>query len=88
MRMLSGFEAEGIFLDDGIGEDFARDAIDLGVGVGLGERRSEAKDEVFALADVVDTLIAHAGESLGDGFSLGVEDGALQRDIDMSLHRD
>jgi hypothetical protein len=31
---LSGFQAEGVFLDDGVDEDFAGDAVDFGFGGG------------------------------------------------------
>ena len=55
----SGFEAEGEFFDDGVGEDLARDALDFKLGRGRvgGERVFEGEQEVLSLADVGDPII-------------------------------
>jgi len=84
----SGFEAEGELFDDRVGEDLAGDALDLELGRGgTGcERVLEGEEEVLSLADIGDPVQAHAAERSGDGLALGIEDGALQRDIDMGFH--
>ena len=83
-----GFEAVGELFDNGVGEDFAGDALDFGVGGGFFLACFEGEEEVFALADVVDAAVFHAAESVGYGLALGVEHSALESDIDMGLHRD
>jgi hypothetical protein len=80
-----GFEAEGVFLDDGVDEDLAGDAFDFGGGLGFGEI-VEGEEEVFPLADVLDSLVVHAAEGLGDGLALGVEHGAFEGDEDVGFH--
>ena len=82
---VSGFEAEGVFLDDGVDEDLAGDAVEFGLGGGL-VGVVEREEEVLALADVGDAGVVHAAQSVGDGLALRIEDGTLQRDVDMGFH--
>ena len=72
-----GLDAEGELFDDGVGENLAGDAFDLGLGLGTIEAVFEGEEEVFALADVSDALVVHATERSGYGLALGVEDGGL-----------
>lgn len=81
-----GFDLVGELFDDGIGEDFAGDALDFGAGGVWSEGVIEGEEEVFALADGGYALVVHAGEGVADGLALGVEDGGLERDVDMCLH--
>ena len=79
-------DAIGVFLNDGVGEDFASDALDFcasGVGV---ETFGERKREVFALAHGGDIGETDLAKSVVDGLALRVEDRCLWRDIDMRLH--
>jgi hypothetical protein len=84
----SGFEAEGEFFDDGVGEDFARDALDFTLCLGEigGKRVVESEQEVLTLADVGDAFVFHAAERTGDGLALRVEHGPLQCHVYMGLH--
>ncbi len=70
-------DADGEFLDDGVGEDLAGDAIDFCLGGFAGEPVVEGEEEIFALADVGDAFVALAGERGLHGLALGIEDGAL-----------
>ena len=84
----SGLEAEGVFLDDGVGEDLVGDAFDFlpgccGIG---GEGVFESEQEVLSLADIGDAVVLHAAERAGDGLALGIEHGPLESDIHMRLH--
>jgi hypothetical protein len=76
----------GELFDDGVAEDVASDAFDFGIGGVGGKGAVEGEEEVFALADIGYALIVHAGEGVADGLALGVEDGGLERDVDMCLH--
>ena len=84
---VSSFEAVGELFDDGVGEDFAGDALDFGGGgFFVGEGGVEGEEEVLALADVGYAGVVHAAERLGDGLALGVEDGTLEGDINVGIH--
>ena|SRR5215469_12042695 len=76
---------EAIFFDDRIGEDFFGDALELFLSF-VAAPAVEIQDEEFSLADVFDGSVAEAGESMMDGLSLGIEDGALGHDPDVSFH--
>lgn len=82
--LLDYLEAE--FFDDGVGEDVAGDAFDLGDGFFAGEA-VEREDEEFSLADVFDFGVAERGEGALDGLSLGIEDGGFGHDPDVGFHR-
>ena len=51
-----------------------------------GVHGAQGELEVFSLAHVLDAGVLHAFERAVDGLPLGVEDGALQRDVNMRLH--
>ena len=72
----------------GLVRNLAGDALDLELGLGgVGcEGVFEGEEEVLPLADIGDPVHAHAAERSGDGLALGIEDGALQCDIDMGFH--
>jgi len=79
-------DAVGVFLDDGIGEDLACDALDFGAG-GVGVQAvGERKCEVFALTHGGDIGKTDLAKSVVDRLSLRIEDRCLQRDVDMRLH--
>ena len=85
----SGFETEGELFDDGVGEDFAGDALDFKLRLRwiLRERVVESQQEVFSLADVGDAVVLHTTERAGYSLALSIEHGPLQRDIYMRLHQ-
>jgi len=84
----SGFEAEGVFLDYRVGEDFAGDALEFLLGRGRvgGEGVFKGEQEVLSLADIGDAVVLHAAERAGDGLALSIEHGPLECDIHMRLH--
>ena len=86
-RLSSVFEAEGELLDDGVGEDFAGDALDLSLGDAGFEAIFEGQEEVFSLPDIGYTAVFHAAESICNCLPLGIQHGSFESDIDMSLHR-
>ena len=71
----SGFEAEGEFFDDWIGEYFAGDALDFELRLGgiRGQRVFQGELEVFSLADIGDAVPIHAAECASYGLALGIE---------------
>ena len=72
--------------DNGVGEDFAGDALDQGAGGVCGEAISEGKREILALANRADVSESDLAEGVLDGLALRIQDRCLQRDIDMCLH--
>src|SRR5215472_2182155 len=76
---------EAIFLDDGIGEDFFGDALELFLSF-VAAPAVEIQDEEFSLTDILYGGVAEAGKSVLNGLSLGIEDGALGHDPDVSFH--
>src|SRR5271157_1761083 len=79
-------ELKAVFLDDGVGEDLAGDAIDLGLRVFAADARVERDLEVLALAQIVDALVPHFLQRAVNGFALRVEDTFLERDVDVGFH--
>ncbi len=74
------------FFDDGVGQDFAGDALDLSAdGVRL-QPIGEGKREILALAHRGYIGETDLSQGILDGLALGVQDRCLQRDIDMRLH--
>ena len=49
--------------------------------------RAQRELEVFPLANILDARVLHSFECAMDGLPLRVEDSALQRDVNMRLHR-
>ena len=97
MSAMGGFEgvgargglflyAVGVFFDDGVGEDFFGDALDLGAGGFGGEAVSQRKREILALAHRRYLCESDLAQRVLDGLALRVQDRCLQRDIDMRLH--
>lgn len=82
-ELLDDLEAK--FFDDGVGEDVAGDAFDLGGGYFAGEA-VEGQYEEFSLADVFDFGVAEPSEGTVDGLSLGIEDGGFGHDPDVGFH--
>jgi hypothetical protein len=84
-RLASVEDLEAKFFYDGISEHVLRDALDLGFGFVTAET-VELEDEEFALAHFLHLGVAEGGEGALDGLSLGIEDGGLQHDPDVSFH--
>lgn len=82
-NLVDDLEAE--FLDDRIGEDFLGHAFGLREGVFAGEA-VEIDDEEFTLADVFDGAEAKTGKGVLNGLTLGIENGALRHDPNVSFH--
>jgi len=80
------FDLVGVFLDDGIGEDFAGDALDLGTSSVGPEAVGQRKRKILALAHGGHIGKSDFAESVVDGLALRVEDRCLGGDIDMRLH--
>jgi hypothetical protein len=80
------FEMEPKFFNNRIGEHFARDPLDLGMGGGGVQRLSQPDYEILALPHVLDPLILHLLKGAVNGLPLRVENRLFERDIDMSLH--
>ena len=82
-QLLNDFEA--VFLDDGIGQNFLGDALELRLSF-ITSPAVEIQHEEFALADVCDGFIAEATERVVDSLALGIEDGAFWHDPDVCFH--
>ena len=83
VNLFDDFEAE--FFDDRVGEDFFGHAFGLRLRVFAGEA-VEVDDEEFALADVLDGVVAEPGEGVLNGLALGIENGALRHDPNVCFH--
>ncbi len=59
---------------------------DFGLRLGPGESAIQGEFEILALADVLQTLVAHFLESTLDGLALRIQNALLQRDVDVSFH--
>jgi hypothetical protein len=81
--LLYDFEAK--FFDDGIGEDFFRDALGLRLSVFAG-KAIEIENKEFALADVFDGAEAETGEGVLNRLTLRIENGALWHDPHVCFH--
>src|SRR5580700_3305425 len=80
------FEGISILFDDRVGEDLAGDAVDLRFGFGLAEFAVERKLEIFALAHIPQSLVAHLLQRALDGLALWIQDTLLERHINVSSH--
>jgi hypothetical protein len=85
--MLLIFEREAIFFDHGIGEHFARDPLNLGSGLILGDTAFQRNFEIFSLTHVVQALVTDFGERTVDRFTLRIKDALLQRDVNVGFHQ-
>lgn len=82
----SWLEAEGKFLDHRVGEDFASNALHLGLLVRCRKAIFKRQQEIFSLPDIGNAFVGHAAKCIGDGFALGIEHRSFQCDVDMCLH--
>jgi hypothetical protein len=82
----STFKAEGKFFDNRIREDFAGDALYLGLMVGFGGAFLKRQEKVFTLPNIGNPFVIRAPERVSDRFALSIEDRSFQSDIDMGLH--
>src|SRR6266496_1806773 len=71
------FEGETKLLNHRVGQDIARDALDLTLRLIFGKTAVERDFEVFTLAHVLQSLVAHLIQSALDGLALGVENTLL-----------
>jgi hypothetical protein len=74
------------FFDNGIGEDFAGNALNLRPRGLLIEIICKRQSEILALADSRDVCESDLSKCVVDGLALRIEDGSLQRNVDMRLH--
>src|SRR5207302_9682714 len=79
-------DLEAVFLDDRIGENFLGNFLELLLGLVPGPA-VEIENEEFALANVGNGAIAKTGEGVMDGLTLGIENGALWHDPNVSCHK-
>jgi len=80
-------EGEVKFLNDRVSQDFARDSFYFRLCFLPGDATIQSDFKVFALADGLETLVAHFSERSVDGLALGIEHALFQRNVDLSLHR-
>ena len=76
---------ETVFLDDGIGEDFLGNAVELLLSF-LVAPAVEIQDEEFTLANVFDCSVPETREGMLNGLSLRIEYGAFWHYPDVSSH--
>jgi len=76
---------EAVFFDDGIGEHFFGNALQLFLSF-VAVPAIEIQDEEFALADIFHGGVTKAGKSVLDGLSLRIEDSALRHDPNVCFH--
>src|SRR4051795_6855919 len=74
------------FLDHRIAEYFFRHALDFGLRSGLIESAIQRDLKVLALPDLAHALVTHLVERAMDGLALRIEDGLLQRDVNVGFH--
>jgi len=82
-----GFDAEGKLFDHRVGEHLAGDAFDLGFGSLSFQAILKGQNKVLTLPNVGDTFVFHPTQSVRNRLALGIQDSALQCNVDMSLHR-
>src|ERR1700722_10904426 len=80
------FEAIGELFDHRVGQYVAGNTFHFSLGVG-GFHRAQGELEVLSLPHVLDRGVLHSFQRPMDGLPLRVEDGALQSNVNMRLHR-
>jgi hypothetical protein len=87
--VLSKLHLEVEFLDDRVDQHLTRHAFHLSPGSSFGRecRWIERQQEVFSLPHIRHAGITQTAERIGYSLTLGVEHGALQRDINMGFHQ-
>jgi len=81
-----GFDPEGKFFNDRIGQHFPCYSFHLGLGSALVDTLFEGEQKILPLPDIPDAAVFHAPQRIGHCLPLGIQHGSFQRDIDMSLH--
>jgi len=76
-----------VFLNHRIGQNFPRDAFDLGLRLGLAQVAVQRELEIFPLPNIAEALVAHLFQRALDGFALRVQDTLFERDVDIGFHR-
>src|SRR5207302_10139861 len=79
-------DLEAVFLDDRISENFLGNFLELLLGLVPGPA-VEIENEEFSLANVGYGAIAKTGEGVMDCWTLGIENGALWHDPNVSCHK-
>src|SRR6266478_8189454 len=79
-------DLEAVFLDDRIGEDFLGNFLEMLLGLVPGPA-VQIENEEFALPNVGNGAITKTGEGVMDCLTLGIENGALWHDPNMSFHK-
>src|ERR1700740_2910165 len=80
-------QGETELFDDGIGQNFARNAFDFGLSLLPTQSSVERKFAVFSLADALEPFVAHFLERAVNRLALGIEDTLLKRDVDVGCHK-
>ena len=75
-----------VLFDDGVGEDFAGDALNLFANGAGREPLVKRESEILALPHSGHIGKPDLAQGIVDGLALRVQDRCLQRDIDMCLH--
>src|SRR5690348_15275729 len=78
-------DLEAIFLDDGIGQNFFGDALELLLGF-VAVPAVEIQNKELSLANVFHGRVAEAGKRVMDSLSLRIEDRALWHHPDVCFH--
>src|SRR5689334_18246077 len=80
------FEGETKFFDHRVGQYLPGDSLNFGLGPVPVKTAFEGQFEVFALPNLLQTLIAHLLQSALDGFALRIENALLEGNVDVGLH--
>src|SRR5579872_6868449 len=70
-----------------VGQDFAGNPLYFALRVFPGESCVQRQLKIFSLANTLQPFVAHLPERPMNGFSLGVENAFLQRDVDVGCHK-
>src|SRR5215472_2975078 len=84
-RITSIHDLKAVFLDDGVGEDFFGDALELFLSF-VAVPAVQIQNEKLPLADVLYGGVTKAGKGVLDGLSLRIEDRAFWHDPNVCFH--
>src|ERR1039458_6371506 len=84
IRSIQNFDA--VVFDDGIGEDFLGDGLDILTGLFGRDGGGDGDLEVLALTHILNAWITEALERGADRLTLRVQDGGLQRNKNAGSH--
>ena len=84
--MRSIFQRKTKLFDNRIGKHLAGYARYLSLGFGPVKAAIERELKIFALADLLQSLVAHFLQRALDRFALRIQDTLLERDVNVSFH--